>query len=68
MIPVRNPQAIRSALILGGVAAFAMAWAISRAVVQFITVDEAMTYNIFVHKRLLFMAHTNNHILNSLLM
>ena len=67
-MPVRNPQAIRSTLILGGVAAFAMAWAISRAVVQSITVDEAMTYNIFVYNRLLFMAHTNNHILNSLLM
>jgi hypothetical protein len=50
MIPVRNPQAIRSALILGGVAAFAMAWAISRAVVQSVTVDEAMTYNIFVQQ------------------
>ena len=65
---MRNPQAIRSALILGGAAAFAMAWAISRAVVQSITVDEAMTYNIFVYNRLLFLAHTNNHILNSLLM
>lgn len=68
-MPVRNPPAIRSALILGSVAAFAMAWAISRAAVQSITIDEAMTFNIFVHNpRLLFMAHTNNHLLNSLLM
>jgi hypothetical protein len=65
---VSTPQAFRSHLILGGVAAFAMAWAISRAAVQSITVDEAMTYNIFVHNRLLFWPSANNHILNSLLM
>ena len=64
----RTPQAIRSALILGGVAAFAMAWAISRAAVQAITLDEAVTYNTLVYNRLLFWPSANNHILNTLLM
>src|SRR5262249_3905514 len=68
IMAARIPKAIRSRLILAGVAAFAMAWAISRAAIQSITIDEAMTYNIFVHNGLLFRAHTNNHILNSLLM
>ena len=35
---------VRSRWILGGVAAFAMAWAITRAAVQSITIDEANTY------------------------
>ena len=68
IMAVSTPQAIRSRLILAGVAAFAMAWAISRAVIQSITIDEAMTYNIFVHQGVIFQAHTNNHLLNSLLM
>src|SRR6267378_458085 len=68
MVPVRNPPAIRSRLILGAVAAFAMAWTISRAAVQSITIDEAMTYNIFVFNRLPFWPSGSNHILNSLLM
>jgi len=45
-----------------------MAWAISRAAIQSITIDEATTYNIFVFNRLLFLPHANNHLLNTLLM
>jgi len=53
---------------LFGAAAFAMAWAVTRAAVQSITIDEAVTYNIFVlnHRYLWYAA--NNHILNSTLM
>ena len=53
---------------LTGVAAFAMAWAITRAVLQSITVDEAVTYNIFVFNRRFLWYAANNHILNSTLM
>ena len=47
---------------------FAMAWAIARAAVQSITVDEAITYNIFVFNRRFLWYAANNHILNSTLM
>lgn len=45
-----------------------MAWAITRAAVQSITIDEAVTYNLFVFPRLYLWYAANNHILNSTLM
>jgi 4-amino-4-deoxy-L-arabinose transferase-like glycosyltransferase len=45
-----------------------MAWAIARAAVQSITIDEAITYNIFVFNRRYLWYAANNHILNSVLM
>jgi uncharacterized membrane protein len=45
-----------------------MAWAITRAAVQSITVDEAGTYNVFVAQRLFLRYASNNHVLNSTLM
>ena len=54
--------------ILRGVALFAMAWAIARAAVQSITIDEAVTYNTFVFTRHYLWYAANNHILNSTLM
>ncbi len=66
---MRSPdEARRSRWILGVVAAFAMAWAITRAAVQSITMDEATTYNIFVFNRRFLWYAANNHILNSMLM
>jgi hypothetical protein len=59
---------MKSRWILGGVALFAMAWAIVRAAVQSITIDEATTYNIFVFNRRFLWYAANNHILNSTLM
>lgn len=52
------------------VAVFAMAWAIVRACVQSITIDEAFTYLYFVAQPLhvVWQADSNNHVLNSLLM
>jgi hypothetical protein len=61
-------DAFRARWILGGAALFAMAWAIARASVQSITVDEATTYNIFVYNRRYLWYAANNHILNSTLM
>ncbi|MCU1336326.1 MAG: hypothetical protein JWO19_1907 [Bryobacterales bacterium] len=55
--------------ILLGLAAFAMAWAIVRAHVQAITMDEAVTYVNFVlptHPAY-WTGHANNHVLNSML-
>ena len=49
-------------------AVFAMAWAIARAAVQSITIDEAKTYMFFVSRRLYLWYAANNHILNSTLM
>ncbi len=64
---MNSAEARRSRWILGA-AAFAIAWAVARAAVQSITIDEAVTYNIFVlHQRYLWYA-ANNHILNSTLM
>ncbi|HXP86905.1 MAG TPA: hypothetical protein VN841_19405 [Bryobacteraceae bacterium] len=54
--------------ILLATAAFAMVWAIARAAVQSITIDEAVTYLAFVRPGLEWWPGTNNHLLNSLLM
>jgi len=55
--------------ILIGLAAFAMLWAIARAYVQAITIDEASTIVNFVlpPDSTFLVGHANNHILNSLL-
>jgi hypothetical protein len=58
----------RSAWVLGGVAVFAMAWAIARAYVQSFTIDEADTYNVFVFRNIYLRYAANNHLLNSILM
>src|ERR1700704_6294257 len=58
----------RSRWILGSAAAFAMIWAIARAAVQSITIDEATTYNIFVFNRRFLWYAANNHVLNSTMM
>jgi len=52
-----------------GVAAFAMVWAIVRAHVQAITIDEAVTFTNFVRpvNPAFWTAHANNHLLNSIL-
>jgi hypothetical protein len=52
-----------------GLAAFAMVWAIARARVQAITIDEAVTYTNFVRRAdpSFWSVHANNHILNSIL-
>jgi hypothetical protein len=61
-------EEVRSRWILGSVAAFAVAWAITRAAVQSITIDESVTYNLFVSRHLYLRFDANNHILNSTLM
>jgi hypothetical protein len=49
-------------------ALFAMCWAIARAAVQSITIDEASSYLVFVrHADLHFYPAANNHLLNTLL-
>lgn len=55
--------------ILIGLAAFAMAWAIVRAHVQAVTMDEAVTYTNFVRpaQPAFWTALANNHLLNSML-
>ena len=55
--------------ILIGLAAFAMVWAIVRAHVQAVTMDEAVTYTNFVlpAEPAFWTAHANNHLLNSML-
>ncbi len=58
----------RSRWILGVVAIFAMSWAIARAAIQSITIDEANTYLQFVSRHLYLWYAANNHILNSTLM
>jgi hypothetical protein len=63
-----SSQDLRSRWILGVTAVFAMAWAITRASIQSITIDEATTYNIFVFNRRFLWYAANNHILNSTLM
>ena len=45
-----------------------MAWAIARAAVQSFTIDEAVTYNVFVFNRGYLWYAANNHVLNSTLM
>jgi hypothetical protein len=59
---------LRSRWILISLAVFAMAWAITRAAVQSITIDEAATYNAFVFNRRYLWYAANNHVLNSTLM
>ncbi|MGH9645620.1 MAG: hypothetical protein ACRD4E_02285 [Bryobacteraceae bacterium] len=58
----------RSRWILIGSAAFAMAWAIARAAVQSITIDEANSYIQYASRHLYLWYGANNHILNSTLM
>jgi hypothetical protein len=65
---MRSSQDLRFRLVLGSAALFAMAWAITRAAVQSITIDEAVTYNTFVFTGLYLWYAANNHILNSVLM
>jgi 4-amino-4-deoxy-L-arabinose transferase-like glycosyltransferase len=55
-------------LLLMGAALFAIAWALVRACVQSITMDEAQTYLFFVARSDLWYPFSNNHVLNSLLM
>ena len=64
-----NPALTRR-LILPLTAAFALLWAIARASIQAITIDEADTYNLFVARWQPWHwdAASNNHILNSALM
>jgi hypothetical protein len=50
------------------VALFAVVWAVIRASVQSITMDEIDTYNWFVASSDMWRPYSNNHILNSLLM
>jgi hypothetical protein len=59
-----------SPLILPVTAIFALLWAIARACVQSITIDEADTYHFWVapHDPTHWQAASNNHVLNSLLM
>lgn len=59
---------LRSRWILGIIAVFAMAWAIARAAIQSITIDEANTYVQFVSRHLYLWYAANNHILNSTMM
>src|SRR5580698_2195854 len=49
-------------------AIFAIVWAVVRAYVQSITMDEAQTYLFFVARSDIWYPFSNNHILNSLLM
>jgi hypothetical protein len=59
-----------SPLILPVTATFALLWAVARASVQSITIDEADTYHFWVapHDPSHWQAASNNHVLNSLLM
>src|SRR5260370_12200281 len=59
-----------SPFILPGTAIFALLWAVARACVQSITIDEADTYLVWVarHDPSHWEAASNNHVLNSLLM
>jgi hypothetical protein len=59
-----------SPLILPATAIFALLWAVARACVQSITIDEADTYLVWVARRdpSQWQAASNNHVLNSLLM
>ena len=50
------------------VALFAIVWAVTRASVQSMTMDEVDTYFWFVANSDIWSAFSNNHVLNSLLM
>jgi hypothetical protein len=65
---MRSAESFRSRWVLGSFAAFAMAWAIARASLQSITIDEADTYNAFVFRGLYLWYAANNHVLNSTVM
>ena len=65
---MNSSQDPRFRLVLGSAALFAIAWAITRAAVQSITIDEAVTYNTFVYTGLYLWYAANNHVLNSVLM
>ena len=71
---MRNWQDVRATTssercFLIGLAALAMMWAIVRAYVQAITIDEAVTYTNFVRPANpnFLIAHANNHVLHSIL-
>jgi hypothetical protein len=68
MMTLVNRRVSQDVLLLS-TALFAMAWAIARASVQSITIDEADTYLSFAGRdlRWVFWPDTNNHVLNSLL-
>jgi len=59
---------LRSRWVLIALGIFAMAWAIARAAVQSITIDEANSYLQFASRHLYLWYAANNHILNSALM
>ena len=59
---------LRSRWILGGFAVFALAWAIARAAIQSITIDESTTYNLFASQHQYLLFDVNNHVLNSIMM
>ena len=63
-----SPENLRSRWILGGIAVFALAWAVTRAAIQSITIDESVSYNLFASRHLYLWFNANNHILNSALM
>ena len=65
-----NPRRSVSLLLLPGTALFAFVWALARACVQSITIDEADTYLAWVARPnpSHWEAASNNHVLNSLLM
>jgi hypothetical protein len=58
----------QSRWILLAAGTFAMVWAIVRAYIQSITIDEADTYNMFVFRHIYLAYAANNHVLNSTLM
>ncbi len=61
-----NPAVSR--ILLGSLSLFAMGWAIARAVIQSITMDEAFTYVMFVARPSYWRGEANNHTLNTVLM
>src|ERR1700683_4687906 len=68
MAPIDRHVFQRWALILAGL--FAMVWAVIRATMQAVTLDEAYTYLYFVATPLktVLSSSANNHVLNTLLM
>ena len=65
MIP---SEEVRSRWILGAMAVFALAWAIIRAAVQSITIDESVSMTSSHPRHLYLWFNANNHIVNSALM
>ena len=64
----RDSTVRRYPVLLIGTAVFGLCWAVARAAVQSITIDEADTYLSFVATGLPFWPSSNNHVLNSWLM